>query len=156
MIIKGKAYWAKIVGDPQPGYDKTQKEWSIDLSIDEATKALLKKEGVGSKVKNSDDVRGDYITFKRKAIRQDGEPAKPIRVVGLGPDKKGLWDKTLIGNGSEVNVSFVINEGTYNLKPYKKPSIIAVQVVNLVPYEGKDDGFDSYTGEDGAENWDNA
>jgi hypothetical protein len=49
------------------------------------------------------------------------------------------WDgKTKIGNGSKVNVKFVINDVPYGGKVWKKPGILGVQVVDLVPYEGGD------------------
>lgn len=158
MIIQGTAYWAKIVGDPQPGYDKTQKEWSIDVgNLDDETVQKLKAEGIGNKVKNKGDDRGNFISFKRKALKKDqatGQmvPSKPIKIVDA---QKREWDgKTLIGNGSTVNVSFVINDVPYNGKNFRKPGIIAVQVVKLVDYEGgQREEFPEYN-DDGSDNWD--
>lgn len=130
MLIQGKARWAKIVGKPQPGYDKTQLEWSMDVYIDEAAKEAMTAEGVAGSIKNKGD--GDYVSFKRRAIKRDGNPAQPIRVV----DHHGNdWDNRLIGNGSTVNVKFAINETTYNGKMTLRPSIIAVQVWDLVEFE---------------------
>lgn len=154
MIINGIAHWAKVVGPAQPGYDKTQKEWSIDVAINEATKKVLQEAGIGSKVKNKGDDRGDFITFKRKELRSDGTPAKPIEIKNsMGKP----WDgKTLIGNGSEVNIKFLVNEVPYNGKVFKKPGILALQVVKLVEYEGGDrEDFPEYN-EDGAEDWTNS
>lgn len=158
LILQGSAYWAKIVGDPQPGYDKTQKEWSMDLgNLTEKNIATLKEAGLGHKVKNKGDDRGDFIQFKRKALKKDQAtgamvPSKPIEIV----DKdKNPWDgKTKIGNGSTVNVKFLVNETTYNGKKFLKPGIIGVQVVKHVPWEGGDhEDFPEYN-EDGTETWD--
>lgn len=110
------------------------------------------KEGLKAKIKNKGDDRGDFISFKRKEIRSDGVTAKPIRVVD---NLKKLWDQEVkIGNGSEVNVSFVVNEYTYNGTTGKKPGLIAIQVVKLVPYEGGNhEDFATYD-EEGNETWD--
>lgn len=154
MITQGKAHWAKIVGKPHPGYDKTKKEWSMDLEVDdEAIKKIIEAGIPKSKIKESEDGSYKYISFKRNAVKSDGEDSKPIRIVDA---KKAAWDgKTLIGNGSVVNVSWLVNETEYNGKKFKKPGILAVQVVELVPYEGRggDDDFPEYDG-DGNENWD--
>lgn len=151
MIIQGHAFWAKIVGEPQPGYDKNTKEWSMDLSINDDTVKKLKAEGLGPKIKNKQDDRGNFISFKRKQVRADGSFSKPIPI----KDAKGQdWDgKTLIGNGSLVNVMCVINETEYQGKKHLKPGIIKVQVVKLVEYEGGDrEDFPEYN-EDGQEVW---
>lgn len=151
MIINGICFWAKVVGAAQPGYDKTKKEWSIDVSISKETKDVLVKEGLKSKIKNKGDDRGDFISFKRKEVRNDGTLSKPIRIVD---NAKREWDQTvLIGNGSEVNVSFMINDYEYNGVAGKKPGLIAVQVVKLVPYEGGEyEEFATYD-ENGTETW---
>jgi hypothetical protein len=151
MIIQGTAYWAKIVGEPQPGFDKSQKEWSLDLSVNDDTVAKLKAEGLGPKIKNKQDDRGNFISFKRKQIRADGSFAQPIPI----KDAKGQdWDgKTLIGNGSLVNVMFLINDTEYKGKKFKKPGILKVQVVKLVEYEGGErEEFPEYD-ESGQEQW---
>lgn len=155
MIINGTAYWAKIVGEPQTGYDKTQKEWSLDLgNLTDETVAKLEEVGLGPKIKR-DEKRGAYISFKRKSLKKDPTtgnmiPAKPIKIVDA---HKRDWDgKTLIGNGSELNVSFVVNETEYNKKKFKKPGVIAVQVVKLVEYEGGDrEEFPEYN--DDSDGW---
>lgn len=128
MLIRGKAKWAKILGEPVWGYENKFKEWSIDVYVDEATLAKLKAEGLGSKIK--DKGNGPYITFKRKELKQDGTANQPIRVV----DHKGqAWNGAKIGNGSVVNVNFAINEFGKN---QKAANILSLQVWELVKYEG--------------------
>lgn len=128
MLIQGKARWAKVIGEPGWGYQNAFKEWSIDIVVDEATQEKLKAAGVGKKLK--DKGNGVYISFKRKALKQDGSPNQPIRVV----DHKGEpWDNRKIGNGSTVNVNFAINE----YKPGENnANILSLQVWDYVPYEG--------------------
>lgn len=130
MLIRGKAKWAKVLGNPVWGYEKTFKEWSIDVEIDKETVAKLEAEGLKDRIKDKGD--GPFIKFSRKELKQDGTPNKPIRVV----DAKGQpWDGKKIGNGSIVNVNFAINE----YKPKKfSANILALQVWKHVPYEGGD------------------
>lgn len=155
-LIRGKAYWAKIVGKPTPGYDKSKLEWSFDLSIDDETRKQLIKEGVGDRIKNKGDERGDFITFKRPAKRQDGTDSKPIKVV----DHHGnAWDRRLIGNGSTLNVKFLINEYNAGPRVIRKPAVLAVQVWDYVEYEGKNNNNfeDDFPVKDsGVEDWSEA
>src|SRR4051812_34403485 len=123
LIQGGKAYWAKVVGNPVPGYDKTKKEWSFDLALggatidgQDATKAL-RSLGLGRYIKNKADDRGDYIHMKRKALKADGSASTPIRIVDHHNEP---WDTRLIGNGSTLNVSVGLNE---NPGPTGKPQV---------------------------------
>lgn len=144
MVIKGIAHWAKIVGKPSWGYQKQYKEWSIDVALNEATIKRLLDEGMDPKcIKNKRDDRGEFITFKRRELKNDGTPAKPIAI----EDASGAeWDgKTLIGNGSEVLLKVVLND--IKDSKYKRPGLIKVRVQTLVPYEGKendDEDFDTF------------
>lgn len=153
MIIKGTAHWAKIVGEPGWGYKKQHKEWSMDVSIDETTRKQLISEGMdGSYIKNKGDDRGDFITFRRRSVKANGDPAKPIDIT----DAKGeTWGKDLIGNGSTVLVKIALNdrEGAKT----KKPSLIKVRIMNLVAYEGgsgDSEDFEDYVDANGEEKWD--
>lgn len=133
MLIQGKAKWAKIIGEPSWGYENKFKEWSVDVYVDQATEEKLKSEGLGKKLK--DKGNGVYITFKRKEIGTDrttGQPKNndPIRVV----DHHGNpWDNRKIGNGSTVNVNFIINEFS---KTEKNANILSLQVWDYIAYEG--------------------
>ena len=142
MLIQGKIRWAKIVGEPSWGYKNAHKEWSCDLFVDDATIAKLKAEGLKDRLKDKGD--GTFITFKRRELKADGTPNKPIRIV----DSKGQpWDGRKIGNGSVVNVNFAINEFS---KTEKNVNILSLQVWELVPYEG---GGDFPIREDDESDW---
>ncbi len=128
MLIRGKAKWAKIIGEPVWGFENKFKEWSIDVYVDDETEKRLIAEGLKSKLK--DKGNGTYITFKRKELKTDGSPNQPIRIV----DHHGEpWANQKIGNGSVVNVNFAINE--YG-KGEKSANILSLQVWDLVKYEG--------------------
>lgn len=152
MIIQGKAYWAKVLGEPGWGYKNQYKEWSIDVTLDAKTMKKLIAEGVAKdKIKNKGDDRGNFLTFKRRETKKDGNPAKPFLVIG--PDGKTPWPQTeLIGNGSVVNAKLILNE---NEDGTMRPSLLKLQVVEHVPY-GDGEDFTDYTdgGEDGSETWD--
>lgn len=147
MLIQGKAKWAKVIGDPSWGYENAFKEWSVDVYIDQDTVGRLKAEGLGDKLKEKGN--GPYITFKRKEFKKDGTANSPIRVV----DHKGeAWDKRKIGNGSTVNVNFLISE----YKPgQKNANIVSMQIWDYVPYEGGEFPTREDAGDNGAagEDW---
>jgi hypothetical protein len=140
-LLKGKAFWAKIVGGPQLAFDKVTKEWSVDVSLDAEGVKQAADLGISSKVKNKGDDRGNFITFKRREKKTDGTPNQAIRIY----DHHGQpWKGGLIGNGSEVNVKFNVYEGRNG----KRPVILALQVWNHVPYEGPAMDSDFPTRED--------
>lgn len=128
MLIQGKAKWAKIIGEPVWGFENKHKEWSIDIYLDEETVHRLEVEGLKEKIK--DKGNGQYISFKRRELKQDGSPNQPIRIV----DHHGEpWDNRKIGNGSVVNVNFAINEYGKN---QRSANILSLQVWDLVKFEG--------------------
>jgi hypothetical protein len=154
MILQGKAYWAKVLGNPQDGYTKGEREWSVDIGVDEkAVEKYLAEGGSDFYLKSKDNhpANGQYLAFKRKEIKQDGTPAKPIEVV----DNKGNpWDKSVkIGNGSTVNFKFALNEVTVAGKTRLKPSLIGLQVWEHVPFEGNSDEYQEYPSVDNEESW---
>ena len=134
MLISGQGFWFKALGAPQTNrFDETKKQWTFDLAIDKATQTKLLEAGIRkSYIKNKNDDRGAFISFSRDAVRKGGEPGKPIQVV----DHRGEpWDpKKLVGNGSTLNVKIALNEREYNGQKFLKPSVISVQIWNLVEY----------------------
>lgn len=136
VTIRGKAQFAKILGDPIPNYDKTGKEWKMDLEItDKDTIKEIKSLGIGDRIRQKENyLNGSpYISFKQAEFKKDGTtPNKPITVVEA--DGKTPWDQDkLIGNGSTVDVRFAIIE----YPAYKKTGcyIRAVRVLDHVSYE---------------------
>lgn len=143
VLITGKSYWNKILGKPVPKYEMPtdtalqNREWTFDLAVDKETVTTLKKLGLGPKIKNKGDDRGNFIQFRRNATKQDADntPNNPIKVV----DHHGKpWDtKKPIGNGSTLNVRFNVWQG----KKSAKPVVLAVQVWDLVEYNNGNGGF---------------
>ena len=145
-IINGKAYWAKL-DRPAQKYKttaSTDTEWTIDVTIDKKSKELINSLHPSATIKNRDDDRGDFFTFKKDAFNRNGEPLPKPRLVDA---KRNNIAGTTIGNGSEVRVSFRVGEvkNVPTMIGKNKFYLDAVQVVDLVPYERSDD-FDEVDG----------
>ena len=138
-VLNGKAYWASVV-TPNTTFDEDG-VYSIDLAVDEENKKSAVAEGLS--IKNKGDERGDFVTIKRKAKRKDGSA---IRAPDIMDNMKRPLQNTLIGNGSTVNVLFKTYE--WNHKPTtrrgKSTDLQAVQVVNLIPYEGSNSASSAF------------
>lgn len=154
MILRGRVAWAKVLGKPAKGYDENEKEWSIDFEpTSEGVEKYLAEGGSDFYIKQKDNHPLDqYIAFKRREMKRDGTPAKPITVL----DSKGKpWDPSVkIGNLSVVDAKFALNEVTVGRTKRMKPSLIALKVVELVEYEGKgnESDFEEFDFDD--ESWD--
>ena len=138
-VLNGKAYWASVV-TPNTTFDEDG-VYSIDLAVDEENKKSAVSEGLS--IKNKGDERGDFVTIKRKAKRKDGSVN---RAPDIMDNMKRPLQNTLIGNGSTVNVLFKTYE--WNHKPTnrsgKSADLQAVQVVNLIPYEGSNSASSAF------------
>ena len=138
-ILNGKAYWASVVS-PNTTFD-ADGVYSIDVAVDAENKKKAEAEGLS--IKNKGDDRGDFVTIKRKAKRKDGSANKAPDVMD---GMKRPLQNTLIGNGSDVNVLFKTYE--WNHKPTgrsgKSADLQAVQVVNLIPYEGSNSASSAF------------
>jgi hypothetical protein len=123
--------WAKVIGQPRPNkFADNAREWSIDVYPDEESMKTLKKLGLTKKLRENEDGE-DFITFRQKELRQDGTANEPIRIVDRNDEP---WGGDLIGNGSVVDVKFVVRDygaqkGTY---------IRALRVVDHVEFKSKD------------------
>jgi len=150
MMIRGQAFYAKVLGSPVKGYNEGDLEWSIDVTVDEATRAKLAELGfsdfyikpaVNPRTGKEHASGMDYIQFRRNAKRRDGTDAKPIAVV----DRAGKpWPQDkLIGNGSVINVILGKKEVKQGRETRNKPTLIRMQVWDYVPYEAS--GGSEYT-----------
>ena len=136
VVLRGKASFAKILGDPVLNYNKDGKEWKMDLVIDKDTVKEVKALGIGDRVKTKEGyVDGrPHLTFKQSELRRDGTPNKPIPVKDI---LQKDWDHSkLIGNESDVEVKFVVMDHG----PGKKNGVYirSVRVLKLVEYDRKE------------------
>jgi hypothetical protein len=106
--IRGKVYWAKVLGEPVLNYGGDGKEWTMDVAPNDEGKQLLKDLGLGDRLKNKGDDRGDFLAFRQKEKRLDGSFNRRISV----SDAEGNpWPHDrLIGNGSDVDVKFEVKD----------------------------------------------
>ena len=128
-VINGTAYWASI----QSPNTKFEPTWQIDVgNLDADNKAIAEKDGLNIK---TDEIKGDYVTVKRKVKRKDGNDNTPPVIVD--GQKRPMMD--LIGNGSKVNVLYNTYEWKYAGKEGVSADLKKVQVVTLIPYEERED-----------------
>jgi hypothetical protein len=92
---------------------------------------LLREIGLDKRLKNKDDMRGDFFQFRQREETRDGNKNRPITVVDA---KNRPWNpKTKIGNGSLVEVKFNVKDYGAGKNAGVYPQ--AIRVLNLVPYE---------------------
>ena len=149
--VKGTAKWAHVLKPNEFG------NFGIDL-YGEGIEALIPeleemrdtaydlvvaegKKATKADVYKQDEDGNKYIQFKLSELDFEGKPNK-IKVYDIHGKLVEDWDK-LIGNGSTVKIK-------YRAKPYYMSSskmvgisyrFYAVQVIDLVEYQGGDAGF---------------
>tara|TARA_R110002167_G_C12371633_1_gene624149 strand:- start:23 stop:532 length:510 start_codon:yes stop_codon:yes gene_type:complete len=140
IFVTGKSVWASVI-DLNTTYDPC---WTIDVEVDDESRAVVEGAGlkiVSGKLDKEGNVRPDFITIKRKHLKNDGSE----RVAPTVKDSQNLaWDNKYIGNGSLVCV---------RAQPYdwyhppsknsgRSADLTAVQVIELVEYnQGSSDDF---------------
>ena len=108
----------------------------MDVTPDAEGKALLKKLGIADRLrqpKEGDSRTEPFLSFRHKEMKADGTKAEPIRIVDANND---AWDGRLIGNGSQVDVKFVVKD--YGVGKKKGVYIRALRILDLVPYVSQD------------------
>ena len=139
LVYRGKLMYAKVLGEPGLNYNKDGHEWKFDFIPNDPKSAAkeLKSLGVADRLRTSEDSDGnprydgqEYMTFKQNAIKKDGSPNQPIRVVNINNQ---AWDEnTMIGNETVADVKFVVidnGKGRFN-GVYPR----SIRVLDLVPY----------------------
>lgn len=134
-VITGNVKWACV----QTPNEKYEPAWSVDVIVDSDKAKELHAQGLNVKK----DKDGDIIfKVKQKVFRKDGARNQPPRVVD--GDKQPVL--SLIGNGSVCNVQYRARPWEYAGDSGVSADLIAIQVVDLVPYEGGvSDEFDTVT-----------
>ena len=139
-VINGTAYWASVT-TPNTTFNEDG-EWKIDVcNLSEESVDMLIQDGLEERIKNKDDDRGAFITFKRQVKN------KKTGITNTAPDlmdaQKRPMFNTLVGNGSIVNVLYKPFDWSFQKSKGRSASLEAVQVVDLVEYGGSvSDSFD--------------
>lgn len=142
FVIRGKAFWAHVT---EP--NKLSGKFQMDLSVDDETAKLLESKGIDTKTNDKDDEgkpenhRGNYVTLKSEY------PPK------LYDSKRNeITKKTLVGNGSEVNVATHVYDWKFFSDSGTSLGLDGIQIVELVAYkDSMGDLFDAVDGYDSSE-----
>lgn len=151
--LEGIAEWAKVFEenrDMAEWHKDSNGAYSITLLLDEENAEKVRKSGTQKKMVQDPEGRGTVFTPVRKHSTQFDWQGGPPAVA----TKAGVrWDTErdgYIGNGSRVRVLLSV----YETKTGRKGTRLdAIQVLDLVPYEGAGGGasmggfFKDYTNE---------
>lgn len=141
MKITGNAIYT-YTKNPDTKFDPC---WKTTIQMTDAEAAKLRE--VGLKPKRNDEGVFEY-KFTRLVKKRKGEgDNKPPRVVDAAKEPF----EGIVGNGSRVNVQFGIFAWEFKGKKGISADFQALQVLNLVEYEGKassTDEFDEVDSED--------
>lgn len=134
VYLRGKLFWAKVLPKQlHDNYNKDGKQWAFDLSLD-ADGLKQVKQHKELTVKDKDDDRGKFLTFKQKELRANGDPNQPIRIKDAAGN---AWDDDKqIGNGTVADVRFEIRD--FGAGKYAGIYPRAIRVLDLVPYESQE------------------
>mgnify|MGYP003147782325 CR=1 FL=1 len=130
MVLEGIANWASIT---QPN-TRFEPKYCIDVVLADETAQELKNEGYTIKEKEG----GPTITLSRKVNGPNGMIRKAP--VLMDAQKEPL--DCLVGNGSKVKVQARPWEMNRNGQDFKGLELQAVQVLDLVHYEGASSSAD--------------
>lgn len=131
-VIRGTLNWAKVLGNPVYNEYAKKKQWSVDVTPDEAGMKTLKDLKLLTKIKNKEDDRGDFISFRQDEFRKSGDPNLPITITDI---KGNPWpENKLLGNGTVADVKFSYQDFGTTKGSYIK----AIRVLKHVPYVPKE------------------
>lgn len=134
VYLRGNGYWMKVLGEPVDNYDKSGKEWVFDLALDKDGLNQIKNVKVQGKsafnVKDKDDERGKFISFRQRELKRNGEKNKPIRVIDAAGNP---WPQDVkLGNGTVVDVKAEVIDFGKGMFPGIYPR--AIRILEHVPY----------------------
>jgi hypothetical protein len=152
LIYRGRVHWAKVLGDPVPNFDKNGMEWTFDFVPDDEKVAMadFKKLGVEDRIRTKKNKKTkefmydgkQFISFKQKELKANGDRNEPIRVVDAAGN---TWHRDkLIGNETLVDVKFVVVDN--GPRKYKGIYPRALRILEHVAFEQTD--FDSIDEDD--------
>lgn len=127
VIIKNVEFrWAKLNNPVEP-FGTLQ--WELQVVADKSREKELSSFG---KVKATTDGKIS-VNLKKKAVKADGTPAAPVRLVNA--NKEAIDNRSIVGNGSTGNV--MVFQRPYEVmgKSGISTMLVAVQVTKLVEYK---------------------
>ena len=131
-IVEGTAYWASIT---RPN-EKFEPMWRVVVALSDKDAEEFKSKGVNLKESVIEDKTvSNLVTFKRKVSKANGDRNSQPTLVDA--EKKPL-DK-IVGNGSKVKVMYKSYDWNYKGKTGTGLDLQAVQVVDLIEYQPRED-----------------
>lgn len=134
VVVEGTLMWAKLFErnkDTNEDFHGEGGAYTVDVILDKEELDKVTESGSRLKPKITDE--GIVIKFKRKHNHKIEELGGAPQVVDA--EKEEWNDEVSIGNGSKGKVAFTV----YDTKMGKGTRLDAVQVTELVEYEGDSD-----------------
>lgn len=133
MIIENvKLLWARLGSNAGTKFKSEEKQWSVDIVLNEEQAKKWEASGVNPGVKFKD---GEHIIKVKKdcAWKKSGDQKTPPMVVNEFGEP---LDPLIIGNGSVGNVQMSIRDWEFMGEKGKTAELVAVQVLDLQEYTG--------------------
>jgi hypothetical protein len=158
-VITGTVYWNKCIV-PDRFQEGDPLKWSIDIgNLDTTAMQILETDRVAHRVKNkvegtntkgadSEDMRGNFITFTQPVAKRDGTPNRPPRFVDADKNELHPDRNEWLGNGSKVNVVYEASDNKLaagGRTVYLK-TIQVVEQKQYTPSSSADDELDVVAG----------
>ena len=128
LISQVELNWARVDTPVNPFGTE---QWEVQIATtDKAQADELKANHLNVKEKDGKFI----VSLKRKAVKADGSPMEPVRVVNA--DRSVITDRRSIGNGSIGNV--IVWQAPYDFQGRSgvSSSLTAIQVTKLEVYSG--------------------
>lgn len=142
VYLRGKLFYAKVLGDPRPNYNGDGREWTLEFEPSDM--AAVENAGLSYRMKDKSSYvnkkgekpyegRAPFMTLRQKELNAQGERRDPIRIVDAS---NRPWDGRLLGNETLVDLKI----GIVEYGPGKRDGVYpnAIRVLELVPYESSD------------------
>jgi len=127
--------WPKLVDKHSP-FGTLQ--WDVQVvTNNDATKAQLESAGV--KMKKGDN--GYYANIKRKAVKANGEPQEPPKVVDTDKEEMAPSKIKGMGNGSKGHIKIFSYDWEMAGKKGVSAMLVAMQITDYVSYDGAGEDF---------------
>ena len=135
MILENaKIMWAKLGDNAGTKYMSEEKEWSVDVVVNDEQAKAWTESGVKPALRNKDGLQ--VITLRKDCVwKKSGDAQKAPMVVDQFGD---ALDPAIIGNDSVANVQYSVNDWEFNGTKGRSARLIAVQVVELNEYTPTD------------------
>jgi hypothetical protein len=143
MILNNvRVKWAKLGDNPGTKYGSDETEWTIDCHLSEEQSKDWVAKGYAQKERFDKEDGTPICKIKRNTHFMKKNPITgAMEQLELSPpfvkDKYGDdMDHSIIGNGSVCNVQFIERPWEYSGRKGISPTLVGVQVMELVEYHG--------------------